>query len=82
MIKLTVVIIHEYHCCQLHTKFCPAFLSKLTPNVDEITGVHQHTFLHNISPTDQILCIHHTMEKKLGHNGRYISCLQTSRNSV
>jgi hypothetical protein len=27
VIKLTAIIMEAYHCCQLHTKFCPTFFS-------------------------------------------------------
>ncbi|PNF29408.1 hypothetical protein B7P43_G07060 [Cryptotermes secundus] len=41
-------------------------LSRLSPYIDEIIGAHQCGFLHNKSTTDQIVCIHQILEKKVG----------------
>jgi len=41
-------------------------LLKLTPYVNEIMGDHQYSFIHKTSTSDQIFCIRHMLEKKLG----------------
>jgi hypothetical protein len=72
MIKLTVVFIGAYHCCQLHTKLYPAFfLYRLIPYADEIIGDYQCGFRCNRSTTDQIfyIYIHQILEKKRQYNG-------------
>jgi hypothetical protein len=51
MIKLTVVIIEEYQCYQIHTKLYPISFSQSSPYIDEIIGVHQCGF----RLTDQLL---------------------------
>jgi hypothetical protein len=54
VIKHTVVIMQENHCCQLKKK-SNNLLSKLIPNADESTGDRQSGFPRNSSMTDQIL---------------------------
>jgi hypothetical protein len=50
-----------------------SLLSRLTPNVDGIIGDHQCGFRRNRSPTDQILCTCHILERKNGSTmGQYI----------
>jgi len=39
--KQIVVIIGEYHSCQLRTKFFDILLSRLTPYAEEILGDNQ-----------------------------------------
>jgi hypothetical protein len=43
-------------------------LSRLSPYIHEIIGDHQCGFLCNRSTTDQIFCIHQTLEKKWEYN--------------
>jgi hypothetical protein len=45
-----------------------AFLSRLSPYVYEIIGVHQCEFRQNKSTTDQIFCIRQILEKKWKYN--------------
>jgi hypothetical protein len=43
-------------------------LSRLSPYIDKIIGDNQHGFRSNRSTTDQIFCIHQTLEKKWEYN--------------
>jgi hypothetical protein len=43
-------------------------LSRLNPCIYEVTGNHQSAFQHNRSTTDQIFCIHQTLEIKWKYN--------------
>jgi hypothetical protein len=43
-------------------------LSRLGRYIDEIIGDHQSGFQHNISTTDQIICIRQVLEKKWEYN--------------
>jgi hypothetical protein len=43
-------------------------LSKLSPYIDEIIGVHQCDFKGNRPSSDQIFCICHIVEKKWEYN--------------
>jgi hypothetical protein len=66
-IKLTVVIIKENHCYQLHLNILNNnFLLRLTPYVEEIVEDHQFVFRGNESTTDQIFCIYQILEKNGG----------------
>jgi hypothetical protein len=60
VIKLTVVIIEAYYCCQL--------LSRLTPYADETIGDHRCAFRHNRSMIDQVFYIQQVLEKKWEQN--------------
>jgi hypothetical protein len=40
--------------------------SRLGPYIDNIIGDHQCGFQQNRSTTDQIFCVHHILEKKMG----------------
>jgi len=42
--------------------------SRLTPSADEIIWVFQYGFWHNKSTTDNIFCLHQTLEKILEYN--------------
>jgi hypothetical protein len=42
--------------------------SRSVPYIDEIIGDHQCEFRRNRSTTDQIFCIHHTLQKKWEYN--------------
>jgi hypothetical protein len=56
---MTVVIIEEYHCYQIHThKIATNILpSRETPRVDEIIKDHQCEFQRKRSTTGHICCI-------------------------
>jgi hypothetical protein len=41
---------------------------RLGPYMDEIIGAHQCGFRRNRSTTDQLVCIHHRLEKKWEYN--------------
>jgi len=43
-------------------------LSRLTPYAEEIIGDHECGFRHNRSTTDDALCIHQILERKLEYN--------------
>jgi hypothetical protein len=53
-IELAVVIIKEYYCYQLQTKFYPLSSLKSSPYIDKIIGDNQYEFQCNTSTTDQI----------------------------
>ena len=61
VLKQFVVIIEEYHFCQLYTKFYPTSCC----HVKSIRrGNHQWRFRRNKSTTDHIFCIRHISEKR------------------
>jgi hypothetical protein len=49
-------------------KISSYILSMLSPYIDEIIGDHQCGFRRTRSTTDQIFCIHQTLEKKWEYN--------------
>jgi hypothetical protein len=67
VIKLTVIIM-GCHVYQLYTILSNIILSRLNPYIFEVTGDHQRGFWRNRSTTDQIFCIHQTLEKKWEYN--------------
>ena len=56
-IKLIVVIIGEYHFCQLLTKCSQILLSRLTPHPEKSIAGHQCGFPRNRSTIDHLICI-------------------------
>jgi hypothetical protein len=68
VIKLTVVIIDAYHCCQHNKILSNVLLARLIPYANEIIGYHQCGFRCN-RLTDQIFYIWQILEKKWEYNG-------------
>jgi hypothetical protein len=68
-IKLNVVIIEAYHCCQLHTKFSNILLARLTPCACEVIGDHHCGLRRNRSKTGYSFYIREIPEKKWEYNG-------------
>jgi len=61
---MTIAVIEEYHCYQLHTKFYPTLLSQGEPDTKmELLGIIIVNF-DVTSTTDQIFCIRQILEKK------------------
>jgi hypothetical protein len=74
VIKLTVVIMMEYYCYQLHTKLFPnILLSRLSLYIDVIVGDYYCGFQYTRSTTDQIFCIRQVLEKNESTIRQYIS---------
>jgi hypothetical protein len=71
--KVTAVIIEEYHCNQLHTKFIPYSFLKIKSIytlIDEIIGDHQCGFRRNRSTTDQMFSLSSPTEEKWEYSQR------------
>jgi hypothetical protein len=70
LIKLAVIIIMQYYCYELHTKYVLSIilLWKLSPHVNEINLYYQCGVRHNRSSTEQIICIRKILEIKWEYN--------------
>ena len=68
-IKLTVIIIEEFHSYLLLSNM---LLSRMTPYGDEIIGEYQCRFRRNRSTVDHIFSIRQILEKKWEYNNEEI----------
>jgi hypothetical protein len=63
VVKLTLVIVEAYDCCQLHKHFSFILFCGRIPYADEIIRDHQCRFRCKRSTTNQMFCIHHILKK-------------------
>jgi hypothetical protein len=79
--KLATGKSEEHHHYQLYKISSNILLSRLS-YIDKIIWDHQCGIQHQQSTTDQIFCIHQTLERKWEYNRWYISYLRSSRKPV